>query len=150
MRDALVDPESVIERLARRAELVERLERTRAGGLNAYLGNDDLRAATERRLQLAEQTCTEVGAHLLSEINAAPPADYAGIFASLADAGRLDRQLASRLPHAARQRNLLVHAYLQIDDRKLFESLDQLDDLRAFAAAVQRMLDEEAPGRPAG
>jgi uncharacterized protein YutE (UPF0331/DUF86 family) len=124
-------------RLLRFADLVERLERTRAGGLDAYLADDDLRAATERRLQLAEQTCIDVGAHLLSEINAPPPGDYAGIFRSLADAGHLERELASRLAPAARQRNLLVHAYLQIDDRKLFESLDQLEDLRAFAAAVQ-------------
>lgn len=146
----MVDPESVIDRLARLAELVERLERTREGGLEAYLSNDDLRAATERRLQLAEQTCIDVGAHLLGEINASPPSDYAGIFTSLAAAGRLGGELASRLAQAARQRNLLVHAYLEIDDRMVFESLQQLDDLRAFAAAAQRILDEQTPGSSGG
>jgi uncharacterized protein YutE (UPF0331/DUF86 family) len=146
----LVDPESVVERLARLADLLERLERTREGGLEAYLGNDDLRAATERRLQLAEQTCIDVGAHLLVEMNAAPPADYAGIFTSLEGAGRLDRKLAIRLVQAARQRNLLVHAYLQIDDRRVFESLEALDDLRAFAAAAQRILDEQTLGPTSG
>ncbi len=140
----MVDRESVTERLLRLAELVERLERTRAGGLDAYLEDDDLRAATERRLQLAEQTCIDVGAHLLSEINAPPPGDYAGIFRSLADAGQLDDELATRLAQAARQRNLLVHAYLRIDARKVFASLDQLEDLRAFAGAVERMLEKDA------
>lgn len=146
----MVDAESVTERLLRLAELVERLDRTRAGGVDAYLADDDLRAATERRLQLAEQTCIDIGAHLLSEINAPPPGDYAGIFRSLADAGHLDDSLASSLAQAARQRNLLVHAYLQIDDRRLFDSLDQLDDLRAFATAVERMLGDDPPGRRAG
>ena len=144
----MVDPEIVAERLGRLAELVERLERTRARGLDPYLRDDDLRAATERRLQLAEQICIDVGAHVLSEINAPPPADYAGIFTSLADLGRLDRDLANRLAQAARQRNLLVHAYLELDDRKVFESLEHLDDLRGFAAAVQRLLDEEERDRP--
>lgn len=139
----MVDRESVAERLGRLADLLERLERTRAGGLAVYLEDDDLRAATERRLQLAEQTCIDIGAHLLGEINAPPPGDYASIFTSLAAAGHLDRELASRLGQAARQRNLLVHAYLDIDDHKLFESLDHLDDLRAFAAGAQRMLDQE-------
>ena len=87
------------------------------------------------------QICIDLGAHLLSEINARPPADYAGVFASLAAAGRLDEHLAGRMMQAARQRNLLVHSYLEVDDQRIFESLDHLDDLRAFAAAVQRLLE---------
>lgn len=145
----MVDVESITERLVRLAELIERLERTRAEGLPAYLEDDDLRAATERRLQLAVQTCIDIGAHLLGELNAPPAGDYAGVFSSLAEAGQLDRALAGRLAQAARQRNLLVHAYLEIDDRKLFESLGQLDDLRAFAAAVSRMLEEHDAGKDA-
>lgn len=138
----MVDRETVTARLGRLAELIDQLERTRAGGLDVYLANAELRAATERRLQLAEQSCIDIGAHVVSEINAPPPGDYAAIFSSLADAGELDRDLASRLMQAARQRNLLVHAYLDIDDRKLFQSLEHLDDLRAFAEVVEGMLDQ--------
>lgn len=139
----MVDAESVTERLNRLAELVGQLEETGAHGLDAYLRDDVLRAATERRLQLAEQICIDVGAHILSEINARPPGDYAGIFTALADADYLDRHLAARLAAAARQRNLLIHLYLDIDDRKVFESLEHLDDLRSFAAAVHHLLDGE-------
>ncbi len=139
----MVDPESVTNRLARLAQLIEQLERARASGIDAYLLDDDLKAATERRLQLAEQICIDVGAHLLSEINARPPGDYAGIFLSLAEAGQLDHRLASRMVQVARQRNLLVHSYLEIDDRKVLESLDHLDDLRAFAATVQQLVDSQ-------
>ncbi|MDA8067378.1 MAG: DUF86 domain-containing protein [Actinomycetota bacterium] len=42
---------------------------------------------------------------------------------------------------AAGQRNLLVHDHLAIDDRRVFGSLSRLEDLRAFAAQVQRLLD---------
>ena len=34
------------------------------------------------------------------------------------------------------------HLYLAIDDRQVFASLGHLDDLRAFAAIVQRLADE--------
>ncbi len=139
----MVDPESVISRLARLAQLLEQLERARTRGADAYLADDDLQAATERRLQLAEQICIDVGAHLLSERNARPASDYADIFTSLAEAGELDRGLASRMVQAARQRNVLVHSYLEVDAQKILESLDHLDDLRSFAAAVQRVLDRE-------
>ncbi len=145
----MVDVETVTTRLGRLAQLLEQLERSRARGPAAYAADEDLRAATERRLQLAEQICIAVGVHVLSELNARPPNDYADIFASLAEAGRLDPALAPRLAHAAGQRDLLVHAYLEVDDRKILASLEQLDDLRAFAAAIQRLIDTE-PGAPGG
>jgi uncharacterized protein YutE (UPF0331/DUF86 family) len=42
--------------------------------------------------------------------------------------------LAMRLGDAAKQRNLIVHLYMEIDDRAVFASLN---DLRRFAAAVE-------------
>ncbi|MGI8414466.1 MAG: type VII toxin-antitoxin system HepT family RNase toxin [Solirubrobacteraceae bacterium] len=138
----MVDRESVVARLELLARLLAELEPTRERGLDGYLVDDLLRAATERRLQLAEQVCIDIGAHLLSELGAPTASDYGGVFKSLADGGHLDRELAGRLIQAAKQRNLLVHAYLEIDNRKVFQSLEHLDDLRAFAAAVQRLLED--------
>lgn len=137
----MVDPESVTARLSRLAPLLVQLERTRSVGEAAYLASDDLRAATERRLQLAIQICVDIGAHIVSELNARAPSDYADVFTSLAEVGQIDADLATRMARAARQRNLLVHAYIDLDDRQVFESLDHLDDIRDFAAAVQRILD---------
>jgi len=138
----LVDGEGVTDRLLRLGQLLDALEQVHAQGLDAYLADEQLRMATERRLQLAEQICIDIGAQILSDLNAKPPSDYAGVFASLADAAVLDRALADRLADAARQRNLLVHLYLDLDDRMVFATLGHLDDLRAFAAVVQGLLDE--------
>lgn len=91
---------------------------------------------TERWLQLAIQIAIDVGAQVVSELPVAPPADYAGIFRALATAGMLEPALGERLAAAAGQRNLLVHAYLDLDDELVFAALSNLDDLRAFAAAV--------------
>lgn len=137
----MVDPESVTDRLARLAQLLAALERTRAQGLDAYLADADVRAAAERRLQLAIQVCIDIGAHLVSELDVEPASDYAGVFNSLASAGVIDAELAARLARATGQRNLLVHDYLAVDDRLVFASLARLDDLRSFAAAAQRLLD---------
>jgi uncharacterized protein YutE (UPF0331/DUF86 family) len=140
---ALVDAERINERLAQLEHWLELLDGVRAGGQSAYLADERLRAATERWLQLAEQACIDVGAHLVTELSATPPSDYAGIFAALAGSGHLDSGLAQRLAEMARQRNLLIHAYLEIDDRKVFESLAHLQDLREFAAAVQQLIDAD-------
>jgi uncharacterized protein YutE (UPF0331/DUF86 family) len=146
----LVDAESITERLGRLERWLELLEEVRAGGENAYRRDERLRAATERWLQLAEQACIDMGARLVSEVSAPPPADYAGIFSTLAATGHLDPNLVGRLVEMAWQRNLLIHAYLDIDDRKVFESLDHLEDLRAFAATVQRLVDTDLKPERAG
>ncbi len=61
------------------------------------------------------------------------------MFKVLGEKGVLPEELADRLGAAARQRNLLVHLYMEIDDRAVFASLQWLDDFRQFAAAVQRL-----------
>jgi len=138
----LVDVERVEARLERLEQSIERLESVRTRGEAAYLADAELRAMTERWLQLAIQSCIDLGAQIASERSAPPPSDYAGVFSALAEAGVLPGDLAQRLGQAARQRNILVHLYLDIDDRSVFASLDRLDDLREFAAIVQRLADE--------
>lgn len=137
----MVDGEAQLARLQQLERLIDHLERVKAGGESAYLADEDLRMMTERRLELAIQICIDIGAHLVSELSTVPPNDYAGIFKSLADAGHLDSDLGARLSTAARQRNLLIHLYLDIDNRKVFASLRHLNDLRAFADVVQRLVD---------
>jgi uncharacterized protein YutE (UPF0331/DUF86 family) len=38
-------------------------------------------------------------------------------------------------------RNILVHGYLEVDDDIVWASLSDLDDLRDFAATVDRLLN---------
>ncbi|MDQ3648011.1 MAG: DUF86 domain-containing protein [Actinomycetota bacterium] len=138
----MVDAERVGARLDRLEHLIERLDAVRARGEAAYFADEGLRAMTERWLQLAIQVCIDLGAQLVSELSVPPPTDYAGVFAALGEAGSIDSALAEQLATAARQRNLLVHAYLDTDDRQVLAALDRLDDMRDFAAAVQRVADE--------
>jgi uncharacterized protein YutE (UPF0331/DUF86 family) len=139
----LVDGEQIGARLARLERLIEQLEDVRAGGEDAYLADERVRAMTERWLQLAIQACIDVGAQLVSELSAAAPADYAGVFKALAEAGHLEVELADRLARAAGLRNVLVHLYLELDDRQVFTALGRLDDLRAFAGTTQRLADTD-------
>lgn len=138
----MVDAERTRARLGRLEYLLERLDEVRAGGEADYLRDERLQAATERWLQLAVQTCIDIGASLVAERSSHPPADYASVFTSLAVAGDLPSELADRLAAAARQRNLLVHAYLDVDPLEVLASLHRLDDLRAFAALADGLVDE--------
>jgi uncharacterized protein YutE (UPF0331/DUF86 family) len=137
----LVDDHRAEARLQRLEEAIERLEAVRAGGKDAYLLDADLRARSERLLEVAIQVCIDLGAQVVAELSAPAPADYAAIFKILADKGLLPRDLGGRMADAARQRNLLIHLYLEIDDRAVFDALGHLDDLRQFAVFIKKRLD---------
>lgn len=136
----MVDDQRAEARLGRLEQAIERLESVRAGGEGAYLADADLRSATERRLEVAIQICIDLGAQVVAEISAPMPSDYADIFKVLGDKELLARDLAARLGDAARQRNLLVHLYMEVDDKAVFGSLAYLDDLRRFATFAARRL----------
>jgi uncharacterized protein YutE (UPF0331/DUF86 family) len=136
----LVDGERTCERLRLLEQHLDLLDDLRARGLDAYRNDIHLRLEAERALQVAIQICVDLAAHLVAEQGLTKPDDYRGLFTALAQADAIDSSLAERLAAAAGLRNLLVHAYAELDDEKVWEALGQLDDLRAFAAAVERAL----------
>lgn len=78
----------------------------------------------------------------LDDVQAGPvPESYAEVFTTLQKQGLIPDDLALSLAAAAGQRSLLAHLYLEIDDRKVFESLSNLDRLRQFGAFVEEQLD---------
>jgi uncharacterized protein YutE (UPF0331/DUF86 family) len=84
--------------------------------------------------------CIDIGAHLIAELNLKLPSDYRGVFAALLPTG-LDAELGDRLGRAAGMRNILVHDYLGLDDEVVLSALENLEDLRLFAAFVESRLD---------
>lgn len=134
----MVDPESIDARLEHLAELLAELERIRASGRPAYDASFRDRLAAQHAIQLAIQICVDVGAHLIAELGPRMPDDYKGVFAVLQEPLGLSSKLVEGLSAAAGMRNVLVHVYLEVDDDKVWEALGHLDDLREFAAIVQR------------
>jgi uncharacterized protein YutE (UPF0331/DUF86 family) len=132
----LVDPEKVTERLERLSELLDELSQIREDGYEAYCAAFRSRLAAAHAVQLAVQICLDMGAHLIAEESLRMPDDYRGIFLTLKSAG-LDSDLADRLSAAAGMRNVLVHDYLKLDDKAVWDALAHLDDLRQFGVFVK-------------
>ena len=136
-----VDAVRVRRRLERLEQLCAEPDRAAALATAAVVGDRDLVAATERRLQVAVQAAIDVAAHLVAASAIPTPEGYAGTFRALAHAGVLDAGLAGRLVQATGLRNLLVHDYLEVDPARLHAGLAaDVADLRAFVASVSRWL----------
>ena len=135
-RTALVDPEVVRRRLREIDRRVAALRAIAAGERDGFLVDLDLQATTERHLQVAIQAAIDVALHVLADETAETPSDYGSAFVLLAGAGVLPEQLSERLRAAAGLRNVLVHAYVEVDPELVWAHLDDLDDLSAFARQI--------------
>ena len=99
-------------------------------------------AASERYLQMAIESCLNIGNRLLALVQmeqpVTTPETYADIFKELDRLGVWeDHDLTERLIQMARFRNRLVHIYWDIDEETVYRILhESLSDLERFKQAI--------------
>ena len=117
-------------------------------------GAAELRAATDTsdavilHLWQAVQVVIDVAVAACLHLDLGAPASYAEAFRRLAVAGVIDNALAARLGRAAGFRNVVAHAYDELDMARVFRAAqDGPRDLESFLAALRDRLAPAAGGR---
>jgi len=109
-----------------------------------FAANPLFSSAAERHFQVAIQAAIDIGQYLLSNLMIGQPADYADIFVKLGEAGVVPPAFANRLVDMARFRNVLVHLYLEVDTRKVYQYIqNNLGDFEEFARYVAIFLKKD-------
>jgi len=140
----MVDPGRLRSLLDRLGEEIEHLRRLAAMAPEELLGDPDRLAGVKYRFVVAIETCIDAAQHVIASEGFRAPSDFADAFAVLGEAGVLRSEQLPALQEMARFRNLLVHGYQRIDDRRVLEILgSRLDDLHAFRAQIARSALEE-------
>jgi len=145
------------ELLAEKAAAIERhLER-----VAEHLPRDpaELRPATSAsdtvilHLWQGTQIAIDLALAACLRLHLGTPTGYADAFRRLAEAGRLDPELARRLGLAVGFRNVIAHTYEKLDMARVWRSASEGPaDLRAFVAALRRFpelarADHAGPGQ---
>jgi uncharacterized protein YutE (UPF0331/DUF86 family) len=104
-----------------------------------------LQGSSERFLQLAIESCLNIGNRLISLEQFNKPTDtpetYADIFVQLKNIGVIDSSFCDRLVQMAKFRNRLVHLYWEIDKKMVYKIIqDNLDDFKLFEQNVVKFL----------
>lgn len=110
-----------------------------------YVSNYLIRRTVERDLQTAIEACLDIGRHLIAKEGFRYPEDNADVFRILAEEKVISSELLSRLENMAGFRNVLVHEYADLDDKKVYRNFkDQLGDFDEYANAIVAYLSRPA------
>ncbi len=109
--------------------------------LEEFVHDPFVHGNAERYLQLAIQCTIDIGNHLLSDLKLRTPREYREIFLILAEGKILPESLAKKLASAAGLRNILVHDYMELDLKRIYDYLRHgLKNFEEFGRAIEPYL----------
>ena len=92
-------------------------------------------------MQLAIEAVLDMGSHVIAELELGTVEAYSDIPKILADKGYISSELAERWIRMIGFRNILVHEYLEIDRKVVYDVLQhQLEDLRDLRKVFAQFL----------
>lgn len=130
------------------------LLRARQAPREVFLRDQVLQGSSERFLQLAIESCLNIGNRLISlcqfEKPVSTPETYADIFREMKNIGVIDGTFCERLVKMAKFRNRLVHLYWDIREEVVYEFIQEnLKDFELFKDKVTQYLSGRTPPKSA-
>lgn len=141
-------PAVVHERLRKLREILTNLEEVRKVPREEFVASFRHYWLAERGLHLAAETVFDIGNHVLAGHFNVHPADYEEVLAKLGERGVISPGLYKRITGLGGFRNVLAHGYLDIDENRVYESLqNELGAFDAFAEEIEAFLGGLIPER---
>jgi len=109
-----------------------------------FLGSyKDIQAAKYSLLEIME-ACIDIANYIISVKGFRRAEEYSEMFKVLKEEGVIQKKLATKLEDMARFRNLLVHRYGEVDNRRVLEIIKHnLKDIEKFEKEVQKFIKQE-------
>ncbi|MGH7461137.1 MAG: type VII toxin-antitoxin system HepT family RNase toxin [Longimicrobiales bacterium] len=145
-------PEFVERKLQLITEELARLSEFRPATYESLVGDSLRLAAIERVLERIIVRAIDVNEHIISALATGEEGkttrlSYRDTFLKLADYGVYPEDFASRIAPSAGLRNILIHAYNDIDHRILYDSIhNALEQYITYVEYVRRFLMERSAG----
>jgi len=133
----MIDPVRLRALLERVRAEVDDLRRLAGFDAEALLADRDKLKSVKYGFVVAVEACIDAGQHVIAGQGYRAPANYGEVFVVLAEHGHLSADDVPTLIAMAGFRNLLVHGYAEIDDRRVIAVLhERLDDFDRFRSAL--------------
>jgi len=122
---------AALHKLAAYAEIPER----------EFLSNPEKVDSAKYNLIVAIEGAMDICNSIVARAGGRAPRDHADCFEVLRELGFLEAEFVEKLKRMAKFRNLLVHLYWKVDDRKIHEILrDDIRDIRDYLKTINKAL----------
>ncbi len=137
----MIKSEVVRKRLAKLDEYLAFLRLQQRYSFEEFIATPERYGSVERFLQLALEVLTDLGGHVIADEGWGTVDWHSDIPAILCEHGIIAAELRERWVRMIGFRNVLVHAYLDIDLRIVYDVLQRgLEDIEELRQAFARML----------
>lgn len=137
----MVRPEVIRRRLEMLSEHLRILERIAQYEQREFLADPEHYGSAERFLQLALEALLDMGSHVIAEEGLGTVNQSRDIPRLFLEHGYIDAALEERWLRMIGFRNILVHAYLELDRERVYEVLQNgLNDIRALQGMFSQFL----------
>jgi len=120
---------SMKARIERFARAVRRLKGIGEIPLEQFLADEDKIDASERNLQVAIEALMDIGEALISMMNWEAPKSYREVATLLSGHDVITLEQGRRLEELIRLRNVLVHNYVYVDPRNVYQGTLKVGEL---------------------
>lgn len=122
---------------------LHKLERCVKLSEDEFLSDDDKLDSGKYNLIVAIEGTIDICNHIVARMGGRAPCDYADCFEILGELEILPDEFVGRLKKMARFRNLLVHLYWQVDNKRVYQFLKKdIQDLKDYLKAVEKIISE--------
>ncbi|MHA2362559.1 MAG: type VII toxin-antitoxin system HepT family RNase toxin [Candidatus Hodarchaeales archaeon] len=139
-----IDNDIIFRRLHLIKNCVEKINQILGRGIETYLEDEILELALERCLQISAQSIADIGSHIIAQKGWSIPETYSQILSVLGKKDVIEKQLAKKLAEFMGLRNILVHAYLDIESERLFSEVKiNINNLTEFIKEIKEYIDKK-------
>lgn len=141
----MTNPEVIASRLQEIEENIILVEELREVPLDKFCGDPRLYKLAERCLELAIQALLDICHYITADNKWSRPKDNQQAILIMAEKNVLPRDFAQNIAPMAGFRNILVHEYVKIEPKIIYEHLSHLDDFRVFQKHILNYLKINKP-----
>jgi len=136
----MANPEIINERLREIDKNLTLLEELKATSLDKFCADPKTIKCVERCLQISIQCILDICHHIIVGNGWTRPKDNKEAILVVSQNGIIPSDFANRILPMAGLRNLLVHEYIKIDPKQIYQHLQNLDDFRTFQKHIVKFL----------
>lgn len=131
IRQIMGEINSALHKLSRYSEISE----------EEFVSSPEKVDSAKYNLIVAIEGAIDICNSIVARAGGRAPRDHADCFAILGELKLLPGEFVDRLKRMAKFRNLLVHLYWKVDDRKVYQILNtDTPDIRDYLKAIDRVM----------